>query len=140
MKPQTLPMQMLQMRANKKAIMPKLLLIEDDKTMLSLLRTLLTIEGFDIAISENDNTLDEYLGKIKLEKPTLILLDVHLRFINGIELLRAIRKDEALKATLVIMSSGMDVRTQCEEEGADDFILKPYMPDELILKINQCIN
>lgn len=116
---------------------PKVMLIEDDFTMRSLLRTLLRYEGYDVATVENDADFNGILDYIRQEQPVVILMDVNLRQLNGIDLLQAIRKEQAFSATGVIMSSGSDVRERCLDEGADAFILKPYMPEDLIQKINQ---
>ncbi len=118
---------------------PKILLIEDDKTMLTLLRTLLRFEGYDVALLENDDTIDAIMNTVTREKPALILLDVHLRQVSGFDLLKQIRQDNKIKGTRVIMSSGMDLSIRCMDEGADAFILKPYMPDELIEKVRRII-
>jgi DNA-binding response OmpR family regulator len=113
----------------------KVMLIEDDMTMLTLLGTLLTYEGYSVAKLDRDDDVDLILASIRKEKPDVILLDVHLRQISGFDLLHALRQDDELKHTYVVMSSGMDVQARCQREGADDFILKPYMPDDLIKKI-----
>jgi len=77
------------------------------------------------------------LQAMRLEQPEAVLLDVHLRQFNGFELLHLIRQDEDLKDTRVIMSSGMDFSTRCLDEGADGFLLKPYMPEDLIDEIRK---
>jgi CheY-like chemotaxis protein len=64
-------------------------------------------------------------------------MDVHLRQINGLDLLHAIRSDESTRSARVIMTSGIDMSQRCLEKGADAFILKPYMPEDLIQKIRQ---
>jgi DNA-binding response OmpR family regulator len=115
----------------------KVMLIEDDNTMLTLLRTLLRFEGFEIAQLDNDDNPDRILQAMRLEQPEAVLLDVHLRQFNGFELLHLIRQDEDLKNTRVIMSSGMDFSTRCLDEGADGFLLKPYMPEDLIDEIRK---
>jgi len=117
----------------------KLLLIEDDTTMLTLLRTLLRFEGYEVALMEEDEDLETIMKTIRLEKPALILLDVHLRQVNGFELLHLIRKDKELQGVRVIISSGSDFSESCKGEGADGFILKPYMPEELFNKIRGLI-
>jgi DNA-binding response OmpR family regulator len=76
--------------------------------------------------------------------PDVVIIDVHLRVgggvdVNGFELLRQIRRDEFLKDSKVIMYSGMDLRLESKQSGADDFIMKPFMPDELIRKINNLV-
>lgn len=115
---------------------PKVMLVEDDITMRSLLRTLLRYEGYDVATAENDTDAEAILSTIREEEPMVILMDVNLRYLNGIELLQTLRKDEQFQSTGIIMSSGSDVRDRCMENGADAFILKPYMPEELIQKIS----
>ncbi len=118
---------------------PKILLIEDDETMRTLLRTLMHYEGFEVAQLEDDDNLDVMMDTVQREKPALILLDVYLRQVSGFDLLQRIRQDDELKGTRVIMSSGLDFKARCQDEGADGFLLKPYMPDELIGKIRQVI-
>ena len=116
---------------------PKVLLIEDDTTMLTLLRTLLRFEGFEVAQMEGDDDLKGIVDSIRFEKPDLILLDVHLRLVNGFDLFHCIRKDKDLRNVRVIMSSGIDFSQKCLEEGVDGFVQKPYMPEELIQKIHE---
>jgi DNA-binding response OmpR family regulator len=118
----------------------KLLLIEDDHTMLALLGTLLRFEGFEVIQPKyEDDSIHGVLKLIRQEKPALVLMDVHLRLYNGLDLLHQIRQEKELEGLRVIMSSGMDVHERCQEAGADDFILKPYMPDELIKRIRDTI-
>lgn len=112
--------------------MRKIMLIEDDPTMLSLLNTLLEIEGYQVSHTlDFENTIEA----IEHNDPDLLLLDVNLREINGIEVLKNIRESRQLHDLSVIMSSGMDLKHECLESGANDFILKPYMPEELVNKI-----
>jgi DNA-binding response OmpR family regulator len=118
----------------------KLLLVEDDHTMLALLGTLLRFEGFEVLQPRSeDDSIFGILKIIRQEKPALVLLDVHLRQFNGLDLLHQIRQEQELAGLRVIMSSGMDVSERCREAGADDFILKPYMPDDLIKRIRDTI-
>jgi DNA-binding response OmpR family regulator len=119
--------------------MHKILLVEDDTTMLTLLQTLLQMEGFEVVLASEDE-LEKIISEIRQEKPTLAMIDVHLRYISGLEILKRIRQDVELKEICVLMSSGMDVGDKCLEEGADGFILKPYMPDELIKKIHKIVD
>ncbi|MFM8320100.1 MAG: response regulator [Chloroflexota bacterium] len=115
----------------------KVLLVEDDRTMLTLLSTLLRFEGFEVAQLVDDEHLEDAMNTIRREAPAVILLDVHLRRLNGLDLLAAIRADETTARARVVMSSGSDFRERCLAAGADDFVLKPYMPEELIRKIRQ---
>jgi len=119
--------------------MSKVLLIEDDITMINLLSTLLKMEGFDIAKVAGESSIEAYLQTVRREKPDVVLMDVHLHQANGYDLLRAMRKDKDLHSVRVVMSSGMDVRREAMLAGANDFILKPYMPDDLIKLIRKTI-
>ena len=123
--------------------MTKVMLVEDDYTMLSLLITFLEVEGYEVVKvngSENTYNLENLLRLLREEYPTLMLVDVNLKYANGLDLLRGIRNDPDFKDIKILMSSGMDFTYQSMEEGADGFLLKPYMPDELIARIQEIID
>jgi DNA-binding response OmpR family regulator len=109
----------------------KVLLIEDDRTMRTILKTLLELEHFTVS-SWSGQPYDDIVTQIRSEKPDVLLLDVHLRTLSGLDILRQVRNDPELRIIRVLMTSGMDLKDQCLEAGADGFLLKPYMPDELI--------
>lgn len=119
--------------------MRKVILIEDDPVMLSLIQTLLELEGFQVGRLNGELKINAIIRALRKEKPDLLLIDVHLRYANGIDLLRAVRQDDELKSTIVLMSSGMELSAQCFAAGADEFILKPFMPDELVQKIRDTV-
>ena len=112
----------------------KIMLVEDDPTMIAVLSTLLEIEGYQV-IAPANKTLDDIIQSIRSNQPDLILLDVHLRDVSGYDVIKQVRSDPGLTGTRVVMTSGMDVKEQCLEAGANTFLLKPYMPDELIEKL-----
>jgi len=114
--------------------MTKIMLIEDDPTMQMLLKTLLEIEGF--SVFPWDVVMDPILEMSEIS-PDIVLLDVNLKGYNGFEVLKKIRGDDQLKSCKVIMSSGMNYQVESVENGADNFIMKPYMPDDLIRLIKQ---
>ena len=114
--------------------MSKIMLAEDDTTMLSLLKTLLRLEGFETTtLSEQEDVLDA----LRREKPDAILMDVYLTQGNGLTFMREIRSDHNLKHVFAIMQSGMNLEIECMAAGADAFLLKPYMPDSLIQTIRK---
>jgi DNA-binding response OmpR family regulator len=115
----------------------KIMLIEDDPSMQSLLRTLLDLEGFKVIAPSSSKNEDELLAIVRAEAPDVLLLDVHLKEMNGVDILKRLRQDSTTAATRVIMTSGMDVESQCMQAGADGFLLKPYMPSELIRRLRQ---
>ncbi|MGQ9832512.1 MAG: response regulator [Candidatus Villigracilaceae bacterium] len=113
--------------------MPKIFLVEDDAMMLSLLTTLLSMEGFDVSALQPGEI--DVLGGIRRERPDIVLLDVKLAQQNGLDVMRAIRRDPELTNLRVIMTSGLNIAQECLASGANDFLLKPYMPDDLITMI-----
>ena len=119
--------------------MSKVMLIEDDKTMLSLLTTLLEIEGFSVVEMEEEQP-DVIINQLKTEQQDVVLMDVHLAQLNGMDMLKMIKQDEQVKSVKVLMSSGMDFHYDCIRAGASGFIMKPYMPDELLSHLRQIIN
>jgi len=112
----------------------KILVIEDDPTMISLLKMLLGLEGYQVItlISGSQDILDF----VQKETPDLLLLDVHLGQQNGLDVIKKLRSKDELKKIKVIMTSGLALGEKCKMAGADEFILKPYMPDELLEIIN----
>ena len=115
--------------------MSKVMIVEDDAIMLSLLKTLLEIEGFQTVIVDHRQNMDTVLEALNLESPDLLLLDVHLDRYNGFDLLRFLRKDNDLNHMRILVSSGSDLSRECTQAGVDGFILKPYMPEDLINQI-----
>jgi DNA-binding response OmpR family regulator len=114
----------------------KVLLAEDDVTMVSLLTTLLKMEGFDVVALQADADVP---AAVRRETPDILLLDVHLMHQSGFDILDIIRNSEDTAGTRVVMSSGSDVKEECMHHGANGFLLKPYMPDELITILKQTI-
>ncbi len=109
--------------------MAKVMLAEDDLTMVHLLTTLLTIDGFEVIALDAD---DDVPAAIKRDAPDVLLLDVHLSNQDGLKIIDSIRQSDGIHNTRVIMISGMNVRDECMRHGADGFLLKPFMPDDLI--------
>ena len=114
--------------------MAKILLAEDDETMVSLLKTLLTMEGFEVLGLDVDADVPSV---VRSENPDALFMDVHLGEQNGLEILDAIRKNKDLANVRVVMTSGLDMREQCIRLGANAFLLKPFMPDDLLRVLKQ---
>lgn len=120
--------------------MPKVMLIEDDANMFSIVKMFLEFEGYEVVNVENGERIEDILRQLHSERPDLVLLDVNLRHLNGFDILHQLRADPVLSNVRVLMSSGMDMTYKSQREGANGFILKPFMPDELVEKIKQIIN
>jgi two-component system response regulator AdeR len=117
--------------------MPRLLIVDDDPTMVSLLKTLLELDGFEVTPSSNP---EQVIERIRQVRPDLVIMDVFMSSRDGLELLREVKASAELGHTPVIMTSGMDVSERALEAGADGFMLKPYSPPDLIAMIRQKLN
>lgn len=109
--------------------MPKVMIVDDDRTMVSLLKILFEMDGFDVV---NVTHGRDFLPKVREEKPDIVLLDVFLTNMDGKELVAEVRKSEDLSDLKVVMTSGMELAEQCANAGADAFLLKPYTPEQLM--------
>lgn len=109
--------------------MAKILLAEDDPTMVSLLQTLLKMEGFETAVSDSDSDIVEAVLR---EKPDILFMDVHLGQQSGMDIVESIRNTPQIADIRVVMTSGLNVKEECLRRGADGFLLKPFMPADLI--------
>ncbi len=112
----------------------KVLLAEDDITMVSLLKTLLKMEGIEVVALQADADVP---AAVITENPDVLLLDVHLSHQSGLDIVDALRGSPVTSSVRVVMSSGANVREECMRHGADGFLLKPYMPDDLISILKQ---
>lgn len=112
--------------------MPRVVLAEDDRTMVRLLDVLLSMDGYEVTSVDGHGDL---AATLEQTAPDALLLDMVLGSKNGLELVQEIRRTEAGRNLYVLMMSGLSVREECLRCGADDFIQKPFMPDELMGKL-----
>ncbi len=114
--------------------MAKILLAEDDTTMVSLLETLLKMEGFEVMTLDVDSDVP---AVVRNEKPDALFMDVHLGDQSGMQILESIRRNHDLANVRVVMTSGLNMEAECLNHGANAFLLKPFMPDDLINILKQ---
>ncbi len=105
--------------------MSKILVIDDDPTATQLLLTLLGLEGYQ---GSKLRDWADPLGDVAAQLPDLVIMDVHLSAIDGMELLSQLRAspDCGVARIPVLMMSAEDLREQCQSAGADGFIEKPF--------------
>jgi len=109
----------------------RILIVDDDRDSVDLLQQWLSLEGYETTGAGNGA---EALRRITADRPDLVLLDLMIPPPDGLEVIRAVRKDRALSAIpLVVMTVKRDVRSKIEalRSGADDFLIKPFHFDEL---------
>ncbi|MDD5371125.1 MAG: response regulator [Anaerolineaceae bacterium] len=116
--------------------MSRLMLLEDDRTMVALLTTLLEMEGYQVSVLP-DPDANSLVRAIRSQTPDIVMMDVNLRNVSGVDLLLRLRKEPDFAGMKVLMTSGMDMRDQCLKAGADGFLMKPYMPDDLLQQLHR---
>lgn len=105
-------------------------MLDDDPSISALLKTLLTLEGFQVEAFEGKD--GDVVDFIQSDRPDVLITDIHLRTHNGIEITRSIRTHPDLTDMIIIITSGMDQESKSLAAGANYFLMKPYMPDDLI--------
>ncbi len=116
----------------KKKIDPKIILvIEDDETMRAAIKKIFESDGYLVKLAPDGTELSEAL---QTYAPDIILLDIGLPWLNGIELGQMLKEHKDLKKIPLIFISGKatdDEIKQAFEIGADDFVRKPFDIDKL---------
>jgi len=111
----------------------KILIVEDDRSILTGLVDLLEEEGYEVrGVEDGPAALRAWTG----EKPSLILLDIMLPGLSGYDVCREIRKTDGNTPILMLTSKGEEVdKVVGLELGADDYIVKPFGVSELLARI-----
>ena len=108
--------------------MAKIMIVDDDRTTVRLLKTLLEMDGFEIAVAGRGMDVmplaEEFL-------PDLFLMDYHLSDSDGVEIVRQLRQMDRFAATPIVMTSGLDVEEEALSAGATTFLVKPFEPEDL---------
>jgi two-component system phosphate regulon response regulator PhoB len=115
--------------------MKQILIIEDDRDIVELVRYNLANEGFQVASATEGTT---GLATLKKTPPDLLLLDLMLPKLSGLDVCREIRRDESLNRLPILMltARGDEAdRVVGLEMGADDYVTKPFSPRELVARV-----
>lgn len=113
--------------------MSKLLIVDDEADLLAELKPLLERSGFEVVTASNGV---EALEKTETTQPDLIILDVMMPHLNGREVLRHLRQAENWTPVILLTHVGTPTeRAMSLQEGADDYINKPFAPFELVARV-----
>jgi DNA-binding response OmpR family regulator len=114
--------------------MSKILVIDDDVDILSVMEILLTMKGFQVEVTaKGENTFP----KIKTFQPDLILLDVLISGYDGRTICRKLKaNEETMHIPVIMFSAHPGAAATITEYGADDFIAKPFDVVNLLQKVN----
>ena len=110
--------------------LPKVLLVDDDRAITSLLKTLLKMEPEDFEVSAFPSGKDALQAALA-DPPDVFMVDYHLKDMDGLELIQQLRQHDSLVNIPIVMASGLDVQVDALAVGANMFLLKPFEPSEL---------
>ena len=113
--------------------MKKILLIDDDPDVITVLQLLLKKKGYEVATASRE---EEAYNQVKLFEPDLIVLDVLLSGVDGRTICKKLKNTSASKHIPIIMfSAHPGAQKNMQDFGADDFISKPFESNKLLERI-----
>jgi DNA-binding response OmpR family regulator len=111
----------------------KILLVEDEERVASFVVKGLEAHGYPV---EHVTTGAEALARIRADEPDLILLDLTLPDVDGLEILRRLREGGMVVPVIILTARGdVDDRVHGLDVGADDYLTKPFAFDELVARL-----
>lgn len=114
---------------------PRVLIVEDEPALVTLLRYNLEREGFDVSEATDG---EEAMVSVAEQRPDLIVLDWMLPHLSGLEVCRQLRRAPETRATPIIMLTAKGEeqdRVRGLESGADDYVTKPFSPAEVVARV-----
>ena len=113
-----------------------ILVVDDDTKILRLVRTYLERAGYRVVEASDGRTA---LSAIALEAPALVVLDVMLPEVDGLAVLRAVRRTDRTPVIILSARGLTDDRIAGLAAGADDYLPKPFSPAELVLRVQRIL-
>jgi len=111
---------------------PRVLVVDDDPRMLSMMRRVLEVDGYSVAVAdEGDSALDI----LRREPVDLLILDVMLPGSNGFEVCRTVRRESTVPILMLTARDEAVDKVTGLDCGADDYVVKPFNPDELMARV-----
>src|SRR6201999_381319 len=120
-------------------MIPKILVVDDEPDAIELIKFNLKNAGYDVVTAADG---DEALKKARALLPELIILDLMLPEVDGLEVCKILRRDPRVAATPIIMLTAKAAeidRVLGLELGADDYVTKPFSPRELVLRVKKML-
>lgn len=118
--------------------MKKILLVDDDRMVITLMNYRLKKDGFDISVCSDGK---KAISQLKGALPDLIIVDIMMPKVSGFEVLRYLRNTLQSNIPVIVLSSINDEDTLIEafELGADEFVTKPFNPEEVVIRIKKLL-
>jgi DNA-binding response OmpR family regulator len=115
----------------------KVMIADDNKSLLDILQSLLRMEGYEVQVSLNAKDICKM---VCLNTPDLILLDIEMDGINGCEICKELKKGNSTSGIAIIMVSGnANLELQARSCGADAYLPKPFGMSELVTVVNDML-
>jgi two-component system response regulator MtrA len=118
----------------------KILIVDDEPAISESLQAYLQSKGYEVICAQDG---PEALAVARESKPDLMILDIMLPKLNGIEVCRILKADSATKDLRVVMVTGRGLAADVElasAAGADDYLVKPFNTDRLLEKIRHVLS
>ena len=109
-----------------------ILVVDDDRKIVALVRAYLEREGFTVVAAYDGR---QALSRARAEDPALIVLDLMLPELDGYEVMRLLRADTDVPVLMLTARSSLPERIIGLEKGADDYLPKPFSPAELVVRV-----
>ena len=113
-----------------------ILVVDDDVKIVKLVRTYLAREGFRVVEASDGRTA---LAAIALEAPALVVLDMMLPEVDGLAIIRAVRRTSQTPIVVISARGTTSDRIEGLAEGADDYLPKPFSPAELVVRVKRVL-
>ena len=114
-------------------IKDRVLVVEDEKSISGLIKAILTANGYDVITASTGN---EAFSMISSHCPDLVVLDLGLPDMDGMEIIKAVRSWTSLPIIVVSARSYERDKVQALDMGADDYVTKPFSPAELLARVD----
>jgi two-component system response regulator MprA len=112
--------------------MTTILIVDDDRKILDMLRRTLAYEGYRVTTAADGN---EALTKALAEPPDLVILDWLMPGLSGIEVAKRLRAADDVPILMLTARDAVDDRVEGLDSGADDYLVKPFAPNELLARL-----
>jgi two-component system KDP operon response regulator KdpE len=114
----------------------RVMVVDDDPQIRRVLRTALVAQGYEAIDARNGEEAIERLGE---EKPDLIILDMNMPRMNGLETCRVIRSTSDVPIIMLTVRDAESDKIQALDAGADDYVTKPFSSPELLARIRAAL-
>jgi DNA-binding response OmpR family regulator len=110
----------------------RILVVDDEPHIVELVRYNLAQEGFEVSVAHDGH---EAIEKAQKDAPDLVILDLMLPYVDGLEVCRHIRRESPVPILMLTAKDGEQERVIGLESGADDYVTKPFSPRELVARV-----